>query len=163
MLLRKRAVGSFLLCFVLFLVPALFLLGVQTTLNPVLWVVDRTLSRRPPQPDVAPTVHVVLFKFKDSATPFQIKDVSGPATEHLYWLTCARSRRGCLLWEGSASTRIPALRTSSRLPEGVTFPLKIFRCVDSVYNSTLLTLDQGRHEPRLYRAVRVQRRSQLLR
>jgi len=76
MLLRKRAVGSFLLCVLLLLVPALLLFGVQTTLNPILWLVDRTMApNRPVQTSNPPTTHIVLFKFKESATPFQIKDV----------------------------------------------------------------------------------------
>jgi hypothetical protein len=76
MLLRKRAVGSFLLCILLLFVPALLLFGVQVTLNPVLWLVDRTMAlNRPMQASNPPTTHVVLFKFKESVTPFQIKDV----------------------------------------------------------------------------------------
>jgi hypothetical protein len=78
MLLRKRAVGSFVLCVLLLLVPALLLFGVQTTLNPILWLADRTMApQRPMQTGSPLTAHIVLFQFKDSATPFQIKDVGG--------------------------------------------------------------------------------------
>lgn len=77
MLFRKRTVGSFLICVLVLLVPAFFLFGLQTTLHPLLWLADRTIAPNRPVENATPlTTHVVLFKFRESATPFQIKDVS---------------------------------------------------------------------------------------
>lgn len=43
--------------------------------NPVTSLLDVVLQRKP-QDVIPPTTHIVLFQFKQSVTPFQVKEVS---------------------------------------------------------------------------------------
>ncbi|CAI6338187.1 unnamed protein product [Periconia digitata] len=77
MLFRQRSIGSFVLLLLFVLVPIYFLFGLQTTPSSVDWFAHNlALSRRPAEPPVPITTHIVLFQFKESASAFHVKDIT---------------------------------------------------------------------------------------
>ncbi|KAF2642361.1 hypothetical protein P280DRAFT_447676 [Massarina eburnea CBS 473.64] len=76
MIFLRRSIGSFVLLFLLILIPIYFLFGLQTTPGSVTWLAEKAALSRKPQPIIPPTAHIVLFEFKKNASSFQIKDVT---------------------------------------------------------------------------------------
>ncbi|KAF1960139.1 hypothetical protein CC80DRAFT_489355 [Byssothecium circinans] len=76
MIFLRRSITSFVLLFLLILIPIYFLFGLQTAPASVTWLAEKASLSRKPQPVVPPTAHIVLFEFKKGATSFQVKDVT---------------------------------------------------------------------------------------